>query len=520
MLGVFILTFLAQRIVCVEEVAQLKYFNNDYCNETVLAQTFKFVPHLNDTSKFIECVGIGLGFERDCPEGFKFDNVSLACFKPFEPLVDQKRNVVFRLVDVVYGNVENETEFSNQTNTTTTTTEAQIIGRMIEGDEVMANCSTTEANSTEVENLNKTMIGRMVKSEDLIELFNSTETTNSTEILEETTAFPIEARIIESIEMENQTIDSNSTEISDNSTQSEENSSKKSVRNLGPLCKGVGNCVNGECDDSAEMFKCICLVDFTGETCETKLESNETNYEKILNHSFCVETYINQTFSNGTVSYDELLVTLLDEIWGEISPLEEFLHNFEYESLFNGSNAQMVKLYAKQSMLEFQAKFELYEQVLDSLIDYFNTTSIAAEANKFVDEWNKTLNGEQQSARHLLCEPTVEKIKNFLNESFCIASHLYECKRNNQVEGLEEQVETLKNSTDKAWDKVIEYGFWHVTHQLYSNQAQVDIVHFQRTFTQTIYKTIGKINKAFLFKSKTTQSGKKFSLVLRLFSYL
>jgi hypothetical protein len=296
----------------------------------------------------------------------------------------------------------------------------------------------------------------------------------------------------------------------------------------GVVCKN-GGVINYH----ASMGDCICLQNYSGHICENQVEVRHSHYAEILNGSFCVEKFVeeeslvsdNEThdrigglhlsnftvhFQNVSANFEELLITLVDEIWSEISPEQAFLRDFNYSCISKmserqiGSLAQKLKFYAKHVVKNFESNFYVYKDVLSLLhVHLVNRSSeVKVYAIKFIDEWNKNWVNVQNDTfsvgqvveqgmveQVLNTSQVINKMRDGLNQTYGIACHFYHCVYNHthnehgsivesesnedlvhQVQGV---IEQIRNATCKNWNMVVDYGFWFLTNRLANDQSGV-----------------------------------------------
>ncbi|CAF0946552.1 unnamed protein product, partial [Brachionus calyciflorus] len=289
-----------------------------------------------------------------------------------------------------------------------------------------------------------------------------------------------------------------------------------------------GSCVNGICDKYSEIFNCICSPNYEGVTCESPIKKDLT-FEKILNNTFCLDTFVNETFSNKTAAYDELLLNLVDKLWAEINPEEHYMHIFNYNNLTSyasiGQEVQKLQFYSRISFFNFGYRLNLYEQVIDKLIEYFDNSTMKEQAVNFVNEWDKSM---KLNGRHIVNPKVVEAVTNALNSTFYLANELaddYERQVKTGVEYKVGSVDGLVKSSDQSWVKVVEYGFWHITGRLTDrneNQFLQGQGNLKRSLPQGIYKVFNRINSNYLFKYvlKPNLNGQTLVAVLKFISKL
>ncbi|RNA15414.1 hypothetical protein BpHYR1_043381 [Brachionus plicatilis] len=345
--------------------------------------------------------------------------------------------------------IENSTEILNET----VARVARDVGQVD-----LVNSTECE-NSTEI--LNET-VARVARDVGQVDLVNSTECENSTEILNETVARV--ARNVDQVDLVNSTEFENKTIVVPN----------VDARNFGNECRGVGSCVKGVCDKYSQTFNCICQPDYEGATCDKKFIQDKY-FEDVLNRNFSLEKFLNETFYNSTAGYDELVINLVDKLWSEINPEENYVHLFNYFNLTQyasvGQEVQKLLLFSKISLFELEDRMKVYEQVLDGLIEIFEKCPIKEEAVRFVDEWEKSVNQDKVETvgRHVVSPVLIESVQSALNETYYLVRELvdvYEAYLVLNETVKFEKMDQLISSTDKSWVKVIEYGFWHITGQL------------------------------------------------------
>ena len=64
------------------------------CNQSVVSG-IKYIDHLNDTFKYIECVSVGLGIEQTCTMGSIFKMTWMNCVYEKTPIKNDSTVVVF-----------------------------------------------------------------------------------------------------------------------------------------------------------------------------------------------------------------------------------------------------------------------------------------------------------------------------------------------------------------------------------------------------------------------------------------
>lgn len=171
--SVSLLILLVPIIMCnqngsMDNSEQPKYINTECCTEKVLNQSPKYVKHLNDSSKFVECVGIGLGIEMDCLEGYLYvEDISACVQKPessgrqmnassefdhsSENSTESESNSTYaRRVRSIDLDVANLTEALNSTEDASTTTKVAF-KRLVDVIEISYNQTYEMHNSTSTE---------------------------------------------------------------------------------------------------------------------------------------------------------------------------------------------------------------------------------------------------------------------------------------------------------------------------------------------------------------------------------
>lgn len=294
-------------------------------------------------------------------------------------------------------------------------------------------------------------------------------------------------------------------------------------------CSLTGHqCLNGGvCTDSSlGGDRCICNPEFTGPMCESKVDTNDLTHE-ILNGTFSIHKFYEQlkaqnitvdvaeyakykdlldnatyealmeymSLYKGTqVRYDTLVNNLVENI------LEDIYPDAAYLSTFNSSVVSVVDLvqlipnlmsYAKYSQERYQDVFAKYQQVLQHLTSYLNSTenmhweSMRAEAleysqltavflNQTVSMLNATAaqnvssspapsaydmllnNNNHHSGSSSGEQPTEEEVRERLrvnfNKTLAATTQLYQ-----SLEGFQIQVmELVKNGTTDIYSLTLE----------------------------------------------------------------
>ena len=274
----------------------------------------------------------------------------------------------------------------------------------------------------------------------------------------------------------------------------------------------------------------MCQPDFEGPTCEIRIVQDKY-YEHVLNNTFSVDKFVNETFLNSSVAYDELVIHLVDKVWSEINPEEQYVHLFNYYNLTFYANVglevQKLLLFSRVSLFEVEDRLNVFEQVLDRLFHLFQNSSLKEQAEEFVKKWEDSVNQEKVNSvgRHIVNPVFVESVRSVLNETYYLVRELvdvYEAYLVINETVKFEKMDQLVNSTDRSWVKVIEYGFWHLTGQLVGKDdsyfMEKAVTSAKRSLPKGIYNVFSRINSNYLFKYvlKPNLNGQTLAAVLKL----
>lgn len=155
----------------------------------------------------------------------------------------------------------------------------------------------------------------------------------------------------------------------------------------------VPNCMNtcqyGICDKFSSESGCICLVNFTGASCDQLVEK-ERIYTEILEDTFTLEHYLeHHYFENGTVRGENVSMSVegakiqtpnsllpvnatsnyfglfwtevVDHMWGELLPEHHFLRNMSCDQFSVptlGTEFQRFYYYSQYVNENFQVRFD------------------------------------------------------------------------------------------------------------------------------------------------------------------
>jgi hypothetical protein len=225
---------------------------------------------------------------------------------------------------------------------------------------------------------------------------------------------------------------------------------------------------------------CICLVDYSGRTCNISNAAKNVslNYEKILNECFLLDLYAQDEvtatgyvlhFSQGkNASYDKLLVKLVGDLWKELSPEAGYLKNFDYNSIFNdkanaGYTIEKLRFYNRYFNRVFDRNFSRLRKVLKALKISFKKSSsykeMRSNANLFVENWLASNNSFK------VFDSNGQKVKNETKTTLSLLSKIngnFDRKKDYNLKSLN----LIQHSMITQWDLMIDYGFWYLTNAL------------------------------------------------------
>ena len=271
------------------------------------------------------------------------------------------------------------------------------------------------------------------------------------------------------------------------------------------------------CDEFSVTSKCICLVDFTGETCETSMEKHR-DYKEMLENSFTMKHYLkNHYFENGTAknmdvsmmnnsdveivsvnslvavkagnTYERFWTELVDHLWSEILPEHHFMRNLTCDQFIEsriGTDLQRMFYYSKYIQENFKTRMEILEMVLVKMKSLLRERAalVKKDALSFLTEWKNFLVKtpemrsikQEMPVRKLSQKELMKEINDQIEKTFTLTRSLYEKYLTRQEEDIMENPEKLaelgkmfeavKMSAMKSWNMVVEYGFWFLTYNL------------------------------------------------------
>lgn len=365
----------------VQAMSNVEFVNVDSCNTSVTSSGVKLVAHPNFDTRYIECVGLGVGVVRFCLYGTVFDADLLTCVTP-TVVADESSTVTVDPTTVV------------TTDTIETTTEETVV-------------QDEHQPSDQVENR-------------FVDWFRNTPTGQL-----------VETRI------------------------------------------QIG-CVYGELDVSSGV--CICVPGYTGVGCDQAVVGNGTVSAQVQQGVFDLGQYkLDRNLTDA--GYEVTLGDLMGQLWSEVDPAQVFLHDFDYSTVLNGSNATSIAhklyVYVADDYQKFETRFMYYVQLLDALVGLLANTSVKQEAVDFVNEWtvanNLTDTEKYTGGRAIVCQSIVSRVEDSLNVTRLAAERLFESLNDSTVYNetvAECYVNVLSSTTLNVWNTVVEAGFWKVTTSL------------------------------------------------------
>lgn len=272
------------------------------------------------------------------------------------------------------------------------------------------------------------------------------------------------------------------------------------------------------CDEFSTTSRCICLVGYTGEKCETLIE-NKFDYKEMLENTFTMKSYIvNHYFENGTAknmdismtnttsdeivsvnslvavsadnTYERFWTEMVDHLWSEILPEHHFMRNFTCDQFSEskiGSDLQRLFYFSKYIEENFETRMEVMETVLSKMKSLLQQQGslVKKDALSFLTEWKNYLidNGsskvkgdKQLRVRKVSQSQLMKEMTDQMEKTFTLTRSLYEKFLTRQEEDimedpervaeLKEVFEEVKMSSMKSWNMVVDYGFWFLTYNL------------------------------------------------------
>jgi hypothetical protein len=269
------------------------------------------------------------------------------------------------------------------------------------------------------------------------------------------------------------------------------------------------SCENGVCDEYSERIQCICLVDFAGDKCETKVQNHNqvSLFDQVMNGKFDVAQYVCQ-FSDSkmiddlennlevamNVSYEEFVAKFVNDLWSEVNKEGWWLNSFEFVSLWNQnmtsyeltSLTQKLKFYSRVVYMSFETRVEDLERVLDHFVDKYQNTSMKLNAIKNIERAHGSEIEDSTSPievhNHTLVKSNFySQIKQQFNTTYLKMKKLYkrqvdrlvhnETHSNYTHEQIEHFFQQLQNSTLLNWQSVVAYGSEYLSYKLSGNQV-------------------------------------------------